>query len=274
MTLAQLDLSRSLKKYRDRRLPSSRSGSRGPLMFIIGLCSLSAGPLSAAPLSPPPARLAVPATGGQGSARAAATTTAPTAEAVAMLDKIQQFYDSAQTFQARFHQRYHYRIYRRVKHSVGRVFFRKPGMMRWDYETPTQRLFISDGETLWVYEPEDAQAFRRALRDAQLPVSLRFLSGEGRLADDFHPALGEPIEGHPGLVNLELTPKAETQQDYQRLQLLAEPETGRIRVSILIDGVGNRNEIIFREVVVNQPLPDRGFRFTPPEGVEIIENRR
>ena len=163
MTLAQLDLSRSLKKNRAYSLLSSRRRSDRQFSLVATLYCLSFSTLCAAPLAPPPTRLVVPA-GGQSAAAAPAT------DALAMLGKVQRFYNNAQTFQARFHQRYHYRIYRRVKHSVGRVFFKKPGMMRWDYETPTQRLFISDGDTLWVYEPEDAQAFRRSLRNAQLPV--------------------------------------------------------------------------------------------------------
>ena len=197
-------------------------------------------------------------------------TTSPLSAADA-LDQVQRFYNQAKDFQARFHQRYHYKIYRRVKHSVGRVFFKKPGMMRWDYETPTQRLFVSDGETLWIYEPEEAQAFQRDLRRAQLPVSLRFLSGEGKLSDDFEVSLGEPLEAHPGLRNLLLKPKPHARGDYQRLQLLVEPESGEVRVSILTDGVGNRNEVIFREVVVNQGLPEAGFRFKIPDGVRLVQ---
>ena len=38
------------------------------------------------------------------------------------------------------------------------MWLKKPGRMRWDYEKPEKKLMVSDGSTLWVYEPEDEQA--------------------------------------------------------------------------------------------------------------------
>ena len=61
--------------------------------------------------------------------------------------------------------------------------------MRWDYAEPDPQVFVADGETLWVYQPNEAQAFKQPLKSAQLPVALTFMSGKGELRDEFEASL-------------------------------------------------------------------------------------
>ena len=138
--------------------------------------------------------------------------------------------------------------------------------MRWDYEVPTPRLFIADGQVLWVYEPEEAQVFKRQLATAQLPVALRFLKGEGDLSLEFN--YSTPIRGS-GTFTLALTPKRPS-GEYTRLELTVDQETFEVKASALIDPTGNTNHIQFSDVKVNKGLPEDGFKFTPPKGVRII----
>ena len=41
----------------------------------------------------------------------------------------------------------------RPRRRAGAVEFAKPGKMRWSYEAPEPSLVVSDGETLWIYDP-------------------------------------------------------------------------------------------------------------------------
>jgi len=81
---------------------------------------------------------------------------------------VQTFYDQTQTMTARFVQRYRNRVYDRTDVSRGRVRFRKPGMMRFDYDDPNGKIVVSDGSNLTVFEPPDQFAYRRR-RDPQIP---------------------------------------------------------------------------------------------------------
>ena len=63
--------------------------------------------------------------------------------------------------------------------------FKKPGRMRWDYDKPEKTTYVTDGAVLWLYEPEDQQAFKQELKASQLPAALAFLTGKGKLADEF-----------------------------------------------------------------------------------------
>src|SRR5262245_16265560 len=134
----------------------------------------------------------------------------PSVDAAATLAKVQKFYDSTKDLHARFEQTLESGIGGKKKAS-GEVWLKKPGRMRWDYTRPEKKLMLADGQTLWVYEPEDEQAFKQDLKSSTLPVSVTFLLGQGKLADEFDvQAVTPPGVGGPGQVVLKLVPKLAT----------------------------------------------------------------
>ena len=106
-------------------------------------------------------------------------------ELPAVVARVQSRYDQAKDFQAHFTQTYSRSVVGRVSVSAGQVHFKKPGRMRWDYDKPEARMFLSNGQFLWLYEPEEKQAFKQDLKTSQLPGALAFLMGRGRIADEF-----------------------------------------------------------------------------------------
>src|SRR5262245_57990795 len=113
---------------------------------------------------------------------------APTQSADDALAKVQAFYVGTKKLKADFKQTYTQPTFGRSSTSTGKVYVSKPGKMRWDYKTPTTKHFISDGTTLWVYEPEAKQAFKQSLGNTLLPVAVTFLYGQGDLKKDFTPS--------------------------------------------------------------------------------------
>lgn len=199
----------------------------------------------------------------------AAATNQP--DAAAVMDGVQKFYQTTADFKAKFRQTYVYKVYGRTQVSSGKVFFKKPGRMRWDYDKPVPKLFVSDGQMLWVYEPQESQVFRRSLRSSQLPVALTFMSGKGRLEDEFTGKLLASTDDKNWL--LELTPKKNA-GDYQVLRLKVDRTTFQVQASTVVDPVGNTNTVEFSDIENNKGLPDKGFEFTPPAGVRIIEDAK
>lgn len=190
---------------------------------------------------------------------------APNVDAV--VAGIQAFYANASDLKANFTQTYTYKIYNRTKVSNGVVFFKKPGKMRWDYKSPTPKVFLSDGKTLWVYEPDEAQAFKRALNKSQLPVALTFMTGEGKLAEAFNATLLKSKD--PAKLKVKLVPKTH-QGDYKALVLTVDAKTYQVLASTVFDPVGNTNYVAFSGMQTSVGLPDKGFSFTPPPGVKVI----
>ncbi|MFN3198532.1 MAG: outer membrane lipoprotein chaperone LolA [Bradymonadia bacterium] len=198
---------------------------------------------------------------------APAAPSTPTAESV--LQGIQSFYKDSKDLKAGFTQHYTYKVHKRTQKSSGTVFFKKPRRMRWDYRKPIPKVFMADGNTLWVYEPEEAQVFKRDLSRAQLPVALTFMSGEGDLTTEFNAELLTPKD--PAKDHLvKLTPKRD-QGHYKSLTLSVDPKTYQVRESTVIDPVGNINRVVFQDLKTNVGLPDAGFTFKVPNGVKVIE---
>ncbi|MCA9542845.1 MAG: outer membrane lipoprotein carrier protein LolA, partial [Myxococcales bacterium] len=161
-------------------------------------------------------------------------------ELAAVIDGIQAFYGTAQDLKADFEQTYTYKVYGRKQRSTGKVFFKKKGKMRWDYQAPEPKVFVADGDTLWVYEPEQSQVFKRGLKQAQLPVALSFMSGEGKLTDEFDATLlPDPA---PGRKLIELVPKRDA-GEYRALRLEVDAATHAVQASTVIDPVGNTNHL-------------------------------
>lgn len=226
-----------------------------PLLFVI-LSALGAAP---APPSAPPA----PAD------KAPANKASVKAQDVTLdqaVDGVQRFYEQVTDFRATFRQEVKRNGLPRKRVHRGKVFFKKPGMMRWDYTQPERVLYVSDGEVLWSYQPEDRLVYKMGVRDSELYNALKFLFGQGNLRNEFDAKL-LPADAKDNLVRLALTPKHK-QSNYKRLVLAVDPARFEIRQTELVDPLGNVSRVRFSDLSY-EPLKASGFHFTPPKGVQV-----
>jgi outer membrane lipoprotein carrier protein len=194
-------------------------------------------------------------------------------QAAPLVAKIQKFYDSSRDLHAHFDQVLKSEI-GGAKKAAGEVWLKKPGKMRWDYAKPEKKIMVSDGQTLWVYEPEDEQALKQDLRSSTLPLSVSFLLGQGKLGDEFSISLvHEEGIGGPGEAVLKLVPKTPTAA-YRYLLFVVEPQSGLVRGTIIYDQQGGTNQLTFTNVETNRGVADSKFKFTPPRGTRILSGAR
>jgi outer membrane lipoprotein carrier protein len=201
----------------------------------------------------------------------AAASDHPTPDLKTVLERMQKRYDQAKDFKARFTQDYQRAMIGRTTHSTGKIAFKKPGRMRWDYEAPEARMFLSNGQVLWLFEPSEKQAFKQDLKTSQLPAALAFLMGKGRLADEFAVSFAKDAKaGRPGDYRLALSPK-QPQSTYKSILFIVDPNEFLVRESVLVDAQGNTNHFTFDNLEVNTKLPDSLFKWTPPAGVRVVD---
>ncbi|NJK89979.1 MAG: outer membrane lipoprotein carrier protein LolA [Myxococcales bacterium] len=193
-------------------------------------------------------------------------------EAVRLAKKVQAHYESWRDLSAEFVQLYTRVATSRTIEKRGTLMLKRPGKFRWAYERPTKTLWVADGDSFWLYEPEEGQVIvDRDYDSDQLSTSVAFLFGKGSLQDSFtvrtlpRGSLGAPND----LGLLELTPKID--RSYARLVLAVAPDTGAVRETWLFTTSGDINRLILRDVKMNQDLQDRLFAFVPPKGIEVIE---
>ena len=74
-------------------------------------------------------------------------------------------YARAHTLEAKFYERYRASGQPGQSES-GTVYFSKPGRMRWEYESPSTKLFLVDGVNVWLYVPADRTASRAKLKES------------------------------------------------------------------------------------------------------------
>jgi outer membrane lipoprotein carrier protein len=248
-------------------------------MTTLGLALLLA---AAAPL--PPATAPTPAV-----SVPSAKPAADPPELRNILERMQKRYDQAKDLRARFSQNYTRAVVGRATLSTGTLTFKKPGRMRWDYDKPEKRMFLSTGQVLWLFEPEEKQAFKQDLKASQLPAALAFLMGKGKLTDEFEVAFAkaaapgkeaaapqaanDQLPGRPGDLRLALTPK-QPQSTYKSILFVVDPKEFLVRESVLVDAQGNTNHFTFDGLEVNTRVSDAVFKWTPPAGVRVVDTNQ
>lgn len=202
-------------------------------------------------------------------------------DAAAVVTLVQEFYDQTKTLQADFEQARYTRLYDRYDRAQGKVVFKKPGMMRWDYAKPNGQVFVSDGKKLLIYQPpekgeKNGQLIERALDDDQLASAFSFLTGTGNLERDFDVRLLEHDDERfvDGYV-LQLIPRKPT-PNYEQLVFFVrtisdgDKRAGLVQRVLIIDAEGNRNRFDFSHIQFNREVPDKRFRYRPPKGTQRV----
>jgi outer membrane lipoprotein carrier protein len=201
---------------------------------------------------------------------AAIASAAPAPDVHAIAQAVDERYNHLHTLQAEFTE-----IYRGAgmeRTESGTLWLKKPGKMRWEYRSPRDKLFLSDGKDAWFYVPGERQVRRTAVKKLDdLRSPLAFLLGKTKLEKELQ-ALSLAPDVAPlaaGGVVLRGVPKSMADRVSQVL-LEITPEHWISR--ILIDEVdGSVTDYRFTNQKVDLDVPDQRFLFVVPDGVEVID---
>jgi outer membrane lipoprotein carrier protein len=189
--------------------------------------------------------------------------------AATVVARVQKYYDSTKDLRAKFEQLLDSPS-RAPSKASGDVWLKKPGKMRWDYATPEKKIMVSDGATLWVYVPEDEQAYKQDLKGNALPAQVSFLLGEGKLDKEFDASLTKVDGLAADEVALKMVPKQGTTA-YRYIVFVVDDKSGQVRRTIIYGQDGSTNRLSFLEVQQNKGVDDGKFKFTPPAGTHILK---
>ena len=186
---------------------------------------------------------------------------------------IQKSYDAIKDFKAQFVQESVVKSWnaRQVQKAEGSVYFKKEGKMFWDYQTPTPQQIISNGKTLWFFEPEDEQVTVTEVTDGlQSQISADLLNGNAQLTRDFKVTeITKEEDVQTGTIVLELIPRA-SQNNLSKIIMRLNSKNFRIYQTEVYDLFENLTRITFSQIQIDTNLNDSLFTFTPPSGVEIL----
>ena len=183
--------------------------------------------------------------------------------------RVQARYDGVKDLEARFTQTSRSVALGRAAQELrasGKAVFAKPGRMRWTYETPEPSVVVSDGQTLWIYDPKAREAQEFPVGQGFLSGSaVQFLLGEGQILRDFD-VRAEQCTSDP--VRLLMTPKQDA--TYERLELLVAAGSGDVKGTAVVDLFGNRTEVTFESLATDRHPDPASFRFQPEAGVRVL----
>jgi outer membrane lipoprotein carrier protein len=192
-----------------------------------------------------------------------------TEAAATVVARVQKYYDATKDLRAKFEQLLDSPS-RAPSKASGDVWLKKPGKMRWDYAKPEKQVIVSDGTTLWFYDPDDEQAYKQDLKGNTLPAQVSFLLGEGKLDKEFDASLTKVDGLAPDEIALKMVPKLGTTA-YRYLVFVVDDKTGQVRRTIIYGQDGSTNRISFLEAQQNKGVDDGKFKFAPPSGTKIIK---
>jgi outer membrane lipoprotein carrier protein len=154
----------------------------------------------------------------------------------------------------------------------GTLWLKKPRKMRWEYRSPKEKLFVSDGESVWFYVPAERQVRKmpfKKLDDLRSPIA--FLLGKTKLENELR-GLSKVLDQTPTIAGdtlLRGVPQR-LSGEVSEVQLEINPSNQIVRI-VLMEPDGATTEFRFAGWKENGDVNDSQFRFTPPPGVETVE---
>ncbi|MEE9500574.1 MAG: outer membrane lipoprotein carrier protein LolA [Candidatus Aminicenantaceae bacterium] len=196
---------------------------------------------------------------------------AQTAQEVAL--RVENALRSYQSFQANFEQFYYSATISTPLHEKGKLYFKKPNLMKWEYQDPEEKVFLIKDDLFWDYNKEEKQLIKYDLSQGEQNTEvISLLSGKVALLDNYSVEFNPFPTENANTIQIKLTPKDEEFAD-TFLLLEVDEKTWFIQTLISFDWTGNRTEFRFSKIKTNVTLQNKTFELRVPPDVEIIENK-
>ena len=156
--------------------------------------------------------------------------------------------------------------------ETGTLWLKKPGKMRWEYRSPREKLFVSDGKDAWFYVPADRQARKtqaKKLEDLRSPLA--FLLGKTKLEKELRGLSLAPDVAPLASGNVVLRGVPQALADRVSEVLVEVTPDYRIARIVIQEVDGAATEYRFGDMKEDVAIADGRFDFKPPAGTETVE---
>ena len=152
-----------------------------------------------------------------------------------------------------------------LQETAGEMALQRPGLFYWHTNAPQEQTMVSDGQKVTLWDPDLEQATIKKLDQRLTQTPALLLSGDvSKISESFDITSKQAGD----VMDFTLKPKTkDTLFDSLRLSFRG----GKINDMQLIDSVGQRTNILFTGVKVNEPVPASKFKFDIPKGADVIQ---
>lgn len=182
--------------------------------------------------------------------------------------QLQDLLSSFQSIQASFSQTTldnHGNFLQEVK---GEMKAKKPGYFYWETKPPLEQLLITNGSTLWLYDPDLEQVTIKSLDQRLSSTPALILNGNVSEIGSEYDISSASIEEN--VWRFTLRPK-DPESLFEGLSLTF--KQGKLTEMFLEDGLGQKTSFVFQDVDLSTDLDSDLFTFEPPEGIDIIRDQ-
>jgi len=182
-----------------------------------------------------------------------------------LFDRLAQY----KSFEAKFAQTVQDKEGNTIDQASGSFVMAQPNRLYWQQEAELEQLVVTNGDTLWLYDPDFEQVTIRTLTPESTAMpSVLFSGDEALIRASFE--ITSTAVGDQVAESYVLIPKGENPQ-FQKLEVGFNHK--RLSHLTIYDFLGQITQIEVRQPKMLEHVADSLFSFTPPEGTEIIDDR-
>lgn len=182
-----------------------------------------------------------------------------------LLKSVENRYNHAKTLQVLFKEQYTPQG-KATSTESGLLMLRKPLRMRWDYSQPKGKLVLSDGTSLWIYNPRDNRAEKMSLKQTEdMRAPLAFLLGKLNFQKDFRNLQGKK----EGLYDTRITAESNSESlPYSSVEFLVTRDSHILGVKVTYYDKSVL-DLTFDQERLDPPLDIKLFQFHLPPGAQL-----
>lgn len=154
-----------------------------------------------------------------------------------------------------------------VDESQGTMALLRPGRFRWDYSLPFEQHIITNGERLWIYEPDLDQVTIKPFEAGVGETPALLLSGDASVFERFSIRELDIAESEYDWLLLE---PLDRESAYRAIQIGF--DKSGLKVVRFSDDFGHHTQLEFMEIEANVVMAKDEFEFLAPDGVEVISD--
>ncbi len=188
------------------------------------------------------------------------------------LARAQRAYDGMTTLRAEFRQTLINPMLGSPEQARGVLFLAPPGRFAMRFTDPPGDRVVADGRWLWIYTPSSmpGQVIRQPIPAAGANSPNLFAQFVDRPLERYRAAYAgtDTVAGEP----VDLVRLAPRSRDlpFREATLGIARRDGWMRRLSLVEESGQRRELIFERLLVNQEIPAGELTFRVPRGVKVI----
>lgn len=179
-------------------------------------------------------------------------------------ERLTERLDPLESYQASFEQQILDGSGDRLQSARGEMWLSRPGLLRWEVDAPYSQIVVSDGDDVYLYDPDLEQVTIQAMDDRVTHTPALLLSGSASDLTDSYEVFYEQDDGDDVFTLVPIS--ADTL--FEELSMVFDADT--LTELWMMDSTGQRTSITFSDITSNGNIDRSQFVFDIPEGTDVI----